>query len=185
MTAGTDPNDTSLAMIETPRFDLRPVRSSDQGLIELYASDRRVARMTPSLPHPLPTGMIAAMIDRAKGPEAERVIWVIDGLKSGGGEVMGLITLDTMDRAQSEVSYWVAPAFWNTGLASDALKALIAANPLGNVNMFASVFQDNFASARLLTNCGFEYLGAAECFCVARNATVPTWTYTRKFGGVI
>ena len=46
--------------------------------------------------------------------------------------------------------------------------------------MFASVFQDNPASARVLTNCGFEYLGDAESFSVARGATVPTWTYSRK-----
>jgi len=43
------------------------------------------------------------------------------------------------------------------------------------------VFQDNPASARVLTNCGFEYIGDAEAFSVARNAKVPTWTYLRKF----
>ena len=35
-------------------------------------------------------------------------------------------------------------------------------------------------SARVLTNCGFVYLGDAETFSVARNARVPTWTYIRK-----
>jgi RimJ/RimL family protein N-acetyltransferase len=46
--------------------------------------------------------------------------------------------------------------------------------------MFASVFQDNPASARVLIHCGFEYLGDAETFCVARDTTMPTWTYSRK-----
>jgi RimJ/RimL family protein N-acetyltransferase len=46
--------------------------------------------------------------------------------------------------------------------------------------MFASVFQDNAASARVLTHCGFRYLGDAETFSVARNASVATWTYSRK-----
>jgi RimJ/RimL family protein N-acetyltransferase len=46
--------------------------------------------------------------------------------------------------------------------------------------MFASVFQDNPASARVLTHCGFEYLGDAESYSVARESTVPTWTYLRK-----
>ena len=85
-----------------------------------------------------------------------------------------------MDRAQSEVGYWVAPPFWNTGLASDAVKALVEANPLGDATMFASVFQDNQASARVLTNCGFAYIGDAEAFSVARNTCVPTWTYLKK-----
>jgi RimJ/RimL family protein N-acetyltransferase len=78
------------------------------------------------------------------------------------------------------VVYWIAPAFWNTGLASDAVEALVGANPMSNANMFASVFQDNPASAKVLTHCGFEYLGDAESFCVARDTTVPTWTYTHK-----
>ncbi len=43
-------------LVETDRFDLRPLRKSDMGLIELYASDERVARMTASIPHPLPPG---------------------------------------------------------------------------------------------------------------------------------
>ena len=50
-----------------------------------------------------------------------------------------------------------------------------------NDTIFAAEFQDNPASARVLTNCGFEYVGDAEAFSVARNAKVATWTYIRKF----
>ena len=85
-----------------------------------------------------------------------------------------------MDRAQSEVAFWVAPAFWNLGLASEAVQALVAANPQGDKTMFAEAFQDNPQSARVLTNAGFQYLGDAESFSVARNACVPTWTYVKK-----
>ncbi|MEM6760714.1 MAG: GNAT family N-acetyltransferase [Pseudomonadota bacterium] len=167
-------------VIETARFDLRPVRKSDAGLIEMHASDERVARMTTSIPHPVPPGMTDAFIARSMSDAREEDVWVMDGLKSGGAEVMGLISLTRMDRNQSEVGYWVAPPFWNTGLASDAVHALVDANPMENDTMFASVFQDNPASARVLTHCGFEYLGDAESFCVARDTTVPTWTYSRK-----
>jgi len=46
--------------------------------------------------------------------------------------------------------------------------------------MFAEIFQDNPASARVVTAAGFEYIGDAETFSVARNTLVPTWTYLRK-----
>ncbi|WP_189370845.1 GNAT family N-acetyltransferase [Tateyamaria omphalii] len=167
-------------VIETERFVLRPLRRSDKGLIEMYTSDLRVARNTQSIPHPIPPGMTEAFVSRAMGDEREEDVWAMDGLKSGGAEIMGLISLTRMDRNQSEVGYWVAPHFWNTGLASDAVQALVDANPMDNATMFASVFQDNPASARVLTHCGFEYLGDAEGFSVARDATVPTWTYSRK-----
>jgi RimJ/RimL family protein N-acetyltransferase len=104
----------------------------------------------------------------------------MDGTPAGLSEVAGVISLKRMDRGQSEIAYWVAPAFWNTGLASEAVNALVQANPHGNRTMFASVFQDNPASARVLTNAGFEYIGDAEAFSVARGATAPTWTYILK-----
>lgn len=168
------------SVIETDRFDLRPLRKSDKGLIEMYAGDERIARMTASISHPLPPGSIEAFIARSHSPDRIEDVWVLDGTRSGGAELMGLITLVRLDRDQSEVHFWVAPICWNTGLASRAVAALVAANPLGNTTLFASVFQDNPASARVLTTQGFKYLGDAESFSVARNATVPTWTYSRK-----
>lgn len=171
---------TTQPTIELERFVLRPLRKSDVGLISHYASDERVARMTTSIPHPLPPGAAESFVERAMSPDREEDVWAIDGTRDGGAELKGVIGLKRMDRNQSEAGYWIAPIFWNTGLASEALGALVAANPLDNDAMFASVFQDNPASARVLTHCGFQYLGDAESFSVARNAAVPTWTYSRK-----
>ncbi len=167
-------------VIEHDRFDLRPLRRSDVGMISHWGADERVARMTTSIPHPLPPGATEAFVGRATAETREEDVWAMDGSKADGPELMGLISLKKLDREQSEVGYWVAPIFWNTGLASDALAVLVETNPLDNQVMFASVFQDNPASARVLTHCGFEYLGDAESFSVARDATVPTWTYSRK-----
>lgn len=167
-------------VIETDRFDLRPLRRSDTGLISLYGSDERVARMTTSIPHPMPPGSTEAFVARTMADDRIEDVWAIDGSKADGSEVMGLISLQKLDRDQSEIGYWVAPVYWNTGLASDAVEALVQNNPLNSDTMFASVFQDNPASARVLTHCGFAYLGDAESFSVARDATVPTWTYSRK-----
>ena len=168
--------------IAAERFTLRPLRKSDAGLVALYMADDRVARGTRSVPHPLPPGMVSALIDRAIAPVRAEDIWALDGTAQGLGEVLGLITLARLDRKQSEISYWVAPAFWNTGLASEAVRAIIAANPHAAAQIFAEVFQDNAGSARVLTNCGFDYLGDAEAFSVARGATVPTWTYSLRSG---
>ncbi len=165
-------------VIETELFDLRPLRVSDAGLITLNASDARVAMNTSSIPHPLPPGLTEALIARAMADDRIEDFWAMDGSKSGRAEVMGLISAIRLDRNQSEVGYWVAPAYWNTGVASAAVGALLEANPQQYATFFASVFQDNAASARVLTNCGFQYLGDAETYSVARAATVPTWTYS-------
>lgn len=166
--------------VAADRFVLRPVRRSDAGLFALHAGDRRVAEATRSIPHPLPPGAAEAFVDRAMARKGAEDIWVMDGTASGLPEVLGVISLRAMDRGQSEIGYWVAPAFWNLGIASEAVQALIAANPQRNCTIFAQVFQDNPGSARVLTNAGFEYIGDAESFSVARGARVPTWTYLRK-----
>jgi RimJ/RimL family protein N-acetyltransferase len=168
--------------IGAERILLRPLRPSDAGLIAHWAQDPRVARATKSIPHPYPPGAADLLIAHATEPGRRRDVWAMDGTPSGLSEVIGLVTLTRLDRGQSEISFWVAPAFWNTGLATEAVRALIAANPHGAGQIYAEVFQDNPASARLLTNCGFAYLGDAEAYSVARGATVPTWTYALATG---
>ena len=162
------------------RFVMRPIRKSDSGLIEMYASDVRVARGSRAMPHPMPPGAVKAMITRANSPDRAEDVWVMDGSARGHAEAIGVLSLNKMDRDQSEVFFWIAPAFWNSGFASEAVRTMIAANPHTAKRFFAEMFQDNPRSARVLTNCGFDYLGDAEAYSVARGATVPTWTYTLK-----
>lgn len=175
------PDTASIPVIDAERFLLRPLRRSDAGLVGLYAADRRVAEMTTSIPHPLPPGAAEAFVERATMPGSAELVWVMDGSGTALSEVLGLVSLVVLDRNQSEIHYWVAPAFWNAGFASTAVEALVRANPLRNATIFGSVFQDNPASARVLTHAGFEYLGDAETYSVARQAKVATWTYLKRF----
>ncbi|PTX56022.1 RimJ/RimL family protein N-acetyltransferase [Litoreibacter ponti] len=169
----------SQAVIETERLVLRPITRADAGQLKLYGSDKRVAEATATIPHPLPDGVVEAFIERALNPERSSDIWVIDP-SDDGSQMLGAIAMERMDRDQSEISYWVVPAAWNNGFASEAVTAMVEANPQACRTIFGSVFQDNPASARVLTNAGFEYIGDAESYSVARDATVPTWTYIKR-----
>jgi RimJ/RimL family protein N-acetyltransferase len=169
-------------VIEAGRFRLRPLQMSDAGLIALYTSDRRLAEGTRSIPHPLPPGAAEAFVARALSDKHDADVWVLDGSAQGQAEVLGQISLMRMDRDQSEIGFWVAPGLWNTGFASEAVQAIVAANPHASRTLFAEVFQDNPGSARVLVNAGFDYLGDAEAWSVARGAKVATWTYVKKMG---
>lgn len=173
---------TGQSVIRAERVTLRPLQRSDQGLLELYAGDERVASGTRSIPHPLPPGAAEAFVTRSLAETRKEDIWAMDGTAAGLGELVGVISLKRMDDApgKSEIGYWVAPVMWHTGLASEAVAALLNANPQDSETIFAEVFQDNAYSARILTNAGFQYLGDAETFSVARGANVPTWTYLKK-----
>ena len=171
-----------VAAIAAGRFMLRPVRKSDAGLFRALCGRPPGGRGdTRSIPHPLPPGAAEAFVARMIAGSSAETAWVMDGVCGRACQrCWASSSLKAMDRGQSEIGYWVAPAFWNAGFASEAVRALIAANPLGSRTIFAEVFQDNPGSARVLTNCGFEYIGDAESFSVARNARVPTWTYLKK-----
>jgi len=166
--------------IATERLILRPLRAGDCEALHLFASDRRVAEGTRSIPHPLPPDNARAFIARATADSRDEDVWAMDGQMLGSASLMGVISLKPLDRGQSQIGYWVAPAFWNTGLASEAVRALISANPHRSRTLFAEVFQDNPVSARILTNAGFDYIGDAEAFSTARGQSVATWTYLRR-----
>ncbi len=168
--------------IRTERFLLRPLRKSDAGLIAHYTADKRVAEGTRSIPHPLPPGAAEAYVARAMAPNRDEDVWAIDGSASNLAELLGVVSLTRLEDKRSELGFWIGPGFWNTGFATEAVEGLVSANPPKDRTFFAEAFQDGPGSARVLTNCGFAYLGDAESWSVARDARVPTWTYLRKMG---
>lgn len=169
-------------VIATERFVLRPLRPSDAGMIAHYTADKRVAEGTRAIPHPLPPGASEGFVARALSPDRPEDVWAIDGSDNKLAELLGVVSLTRMEGDQSELGFWIGAGFWNTGFATEAVDALVRANPHKARTLFAEAFQDNPGSARVLTNCGFVYLGDAESWSVARNALVPTWTYLRKMG---
>ncbi|MBB1490833.1 MULTISPECIES: GNAT family N-acetyltransferase [unclassified Paracoccus (in: a-proteobacteria)] len=168
------------APIPAGRFILRPLRTSDSGLIQHYTADRRVAEGTRAIPHPLPPGAAEQYVARATAPNRTEDVWAIDAAASGLGELLGVVSLTRIEPDRSELGFWIGSGFWNTGVATEAVQALVAANPHRSRTLFAEAFQDNPGSAKVLTNAGFAYLGDAESWSVARNALVPTWTYLRQ-----
>ncbi len=169
-------------VIATERFVLRPLRPSDAGMIAHYTADKRVAEGTRAIPHPLPPRASEAFVARALSADRTEDVWAIDGSANRLAELLGVVSLTRMEGDQSELGFWIGAGFWNTGFATEAVDALVRANPHKARTLFAEAFQDNPGSARVLTNCGFVYLGDAESWSVARNARVPTWTYLRKMG---
>jgi len=169
-------------VIRSERMVLRPLSEEDGALLSEFSADQRVAFGSRSIPHPLPDGAALAFIKAASAPDREEDVWAIDGSLSGSANFLGVISLKALDRSQSQIGYWVAPKFWHSGIASEAVGLLLASNPHANRTIFAEVFQDNPVSAWILTQAGFEYINDAEAFSVARNHPVPTWTYLRRMG---
>jgi RimJ/RimL family protein N-acetyltransferase len=172
--------------IVTPRLRLRALRPRDAALIALYASDRRVAWTTAQIPHPYPPGAAEAFVERVARPDADQRTWALDTGDDAGNGLVGVIVLrpEGEDEGVADIGYWVAPAFWNTGYAGEAVEAVVGyARAAGWRALVAGVFQDNPASARVLTRAGFAFEGEGETFSLARGAMVPTFRYRRSLEG--
>ena len=98
-------------VITTARLTLRPLRRQDREQLQLYTSDRRVAEGTRSIPHPLPDGTAERFIGAALKPGHDEDVWAMDGAPQGSASLMGVISLKPLDRGQSQIGYWVAPAW--------------------------------------------------------------------------
>ncbi len=171
--------------IVTPRLRLRRFRPSDAALIQLYASDIRVARMTERIPHPYPPGLAESFVRRVAAEPAGEIGWAIDAGADGEGEgaLIGTIMLRLPEPGTARIGYWLAPALWGTGYASEATEAVVGlAARAGLREVTARVFQDNPASIKVLLRAGFSYVGDGEVYSVARGAMVPTHNYRRPLG---
>jgi RimJ/RimL family protein N-acetyltransferase len=158
--------------ITTERLVLRPLRPSDAGPITMHSSDERVARMTPSIPHPYPPGAAEAYIEGTRNGRRSEESWAIDATPSGGEELIGVIGYKPEAR---ELGYWVGPPSWGVGYATEAVRALVAhlfrTRSLDRID--ATVFSDNAASMAVLAKAGFAEIGNSTGYSVARGGTAP------------
>jgi RimJ/RimL family protein N-acetyltransferase len=174
--------------IATERLRLRRFNRADAALIELYCSDPRVARMTERIPHPYPPGLAESFIRRVAAGTADEVGWAIDAGEGEENGMIGTIMLRLPAPGTARIGYWLAPAYWGTGYATEAAEAVVGFAERARLReVTARVFQDNAASIRVLLRAGFAYTGDGETWSVARGGMVPTHEYRRALddaGGV-
>ncbi|MFF5312180.1 GNAT family N-acetyltransferase [Streptomyces massasporeus] len=71
---------------------------------------------------------------------------------------------------EREVTYWVDRAYWGKGIATQALRALLAEVP--ERPLYARAASDNAGSLRVLEKCGFRVTAAARGYAPARGAEI-------------
>jgi len=85
------------------------------------------------------------------------------------GDVLGHVSVYG-EPGEREVTYWVDRAYWGRGIATAALRGLLAEVPERPVH--ARVAADNVASRRVLERCGFEVSGHDSGYAPARGEKI-------------
>lgn len=146
--------------LETERLLIRPLIREDAPIIQKYASDRRVADMTLTIPHPYPEGTAASWVEETLAAPSPGGPFALT-LKLGG-EFMGVMELSLCDdKLRAEVGFWIAPLFWGHGLCTEALEEVIdyGFRELKLLRIFAGHFSENPASGRVQKKAGMKAEG--------------------------
>ncbi|GAA2563246.1 GNAT family N-acetyltransferase [Streptomyces fimbriatus] len=93
----------------------------------------------------------------------------------GDGDVVGHAAVYG-EPGEREVTYWVDRAYWGRGIATTALRALLA--EVTERPLYARVAADNAGSLRVLERCGFEVSARATAYAPARGAEIDELVLT-------
>lgn len=85
------------------------------------------------------------------------------------GDVVGSTAVYGMP-GEREVTYWIDRAYWGKGIATAALRALLAEVP--ERPLYARAASDNAGSLRVLEKCGFRAVATARGYAQARGAEI-------------
>ena len=146
----------------TTRLKLRKLAPEDIPLLVQYANNKKISDQVKNIPHPYTE------------PDAVfRISYVWHGFKAKARYVFAITLKDTdelvgeiglhMDSngKVAQLGYWIAEPHWDNGYASEAVERIVqfGLEALQLETIFATVHQDNPASAKVLLNNGMVLTG--------------------------
>lgn len=162
----------------TERLTLRHGWIEDAPALARAIAHESVAMKLARMPWPYALGDAEDWLARPR--RADEPSLLIFRHKDGACALVGGIGIDMGGEHGPELGYWITPAAWGRGYATEAGRAVlrIARDTLRLRRVVSGHFVDNPASGRVLTKLGFRPTGRVEQrACVARRTRVPCATY--------
>ncbi len=153
---------SSLPELKTERLILRPMRMSDAKDLYAYARDPEVSRHVLWSAHTSvfqSRAFLRSAIRQYRRGEPGSFAIVLQA----SGRMIGTVGFMWVDREykSAEVGYSLGRAYWNQGLMTEALRAVVAFgfDQLGLNRIEAQHETDNPASGRVMAHVGMQYEG--------------------------
>ncbi|GAB2945738.1 GNAT family N-acetyltransferase [Hymenobacter coalescens] len=140
---------------------LRPFAPADAPALARHANDRGIWRnLRDRFPHPyaLADAEWYVRFVHAEGGQDLHLCLEVDGEAAGS---ISVLFQHDINRREAEIGYWLGRAYWGRGLATAAVQAL-AAHTFAHFDvcrLYATIFEYNTASARVLEKAGFACEG--------------------------
>ena len=149
-------------VIETKRLLFRAWRVEDAEELFVLASDSEVGPRAGWPPHQ----SVEESREVIESVFASDHVWAL--VEKDTGRIVGCMGYYTHEESnigiaeeEAEVGYWIGRPYWNQGLCTEALRAMVdyCFNVVGYVTLWSDYFVDNPASGRVMEKCGFRDTG--------------------------
>lgn len=149
---------------------LRPLADDDLDRLFVWESDPQAVRMAAfTRTDPSDRAAFDAHYKRVRGNPSNTLLAIEDG-----GELVGTVGSYTLE-GDREVTYWIDPARWGQGIASEALRAFLEVETTRP--LYGRVAAHNAASAKVLARAGFVEVGSDTGFAPGVGAEVVERIY--------
>ena len=152
----------SETFIETPRMRFRIWKEEDAPVLFKYASDPEVGPRAGWPPHK----SVEESLEIIRSVFSNGHTWALE-LKETGEPIGCIGYFDSKEsnigigENDAELGYWIARPYWNQGLCTEALQAMVnwCLGDGGFDTLWSDFFIDNPASGRVMEKCGFRDTG--------------------------
>jgi len=135
---------------------LRRFSLSDAYQVAELAGDKRVSMTTLNIPYPYSLPAAQEWILSLAGQDSQRKSLVLAVEKKEIGELIGAVSLVSIEGNKAEIGYWIGHPYWGNGYCTLAVKCLIeyAQTSLGIEYFYAEFLATNPASGKVMTKMG-------------------------------
>ncbi len=169
--------------MKIPLNDIYSTRTwewDDAPSLTKYADNPNIwMNLRDAFPHPYRHTDARAWIRGAKEQKPETQFAIANLSEAIGG--IGLTVQNDVYRLSAEMGYWLAEPFWGKGIATMAVRAFTqyAFSSYGLVRVFATVFEWNKASARVLEKAGFTLEARLRKNVIKNGQIIDTLLYAK------
>lgn len=148
-------------MIETDRLLIRPYTIEDMHFLESLVSDPRVVRFIGNGKPRTKEGARLFFNWNLSHMKEDQLFGLQVLVEKTSGDLIGhagLVPQEVDGVTEIEVGYWIAPAYWGMGFATEAAAAFrdIAFERLNEDRIIALIYPDNIASCRVAEKLGMH-----------------------------
>ena len=150
-------------------LELRLFRDEDFEAFHKLVSDYEVVKMLGSWPFPADPAFTRMRMNTPEAKAGQVLVIEVDGELAG-----------SIGGMEGGIGYMLGRAFWGRGVGTWAVREMVQRMFEGAdiAEVTASAWQDNAASARVLTKCGFNRTGEGADFCKARAEVVKYYDFS-------